>query len=171
MKSKSLRVAFPTSLHLAQISLQSPLMPLATVPTEAASPGRTPTLGASLITQFPHTWNVLLKHLHLFKLHPKTYSNHLVRKRSRFLTVRHKFPLYSLSSFLCIAPTALFSNCILQLLMDRPFPCPTHCLLFPQISHHVWLQAGAHHKHTALIHNKYTLSRTKLMGHVGGSVG
>lgn len=93
MKPKSPRGAFPTSLHLAQIFLQSHLMPLATVPTEAAFPERTATLGASLITRFPHTWNVLSKHLHLFKLHPKTYSNHLVRKRSRSLTVGHKLPL------------------------------------------------------------------------------
>lgn len=69
MKSTSPMVTFPTSPHLVQISFQSHLMSLARVPTEAAFPEHTPTLCASLITWFPHTWNVLLKHFHLFKLH------------------------------------------------------------------------------------------------------
>lgn len=62
VKSISPMVAFPGSLHLAQTSFQCHFMPLARVPPEGAFPEHTPTLCASLITRFPHIWNVLLKH-------------------------------------------------------------------------------------------------------------
>lgn len=54
-KSKSPRVLFPTSLHLARISLQLSLMPLTAIPTEAAFPEHMPTLCTSLISRLPHT--------------------------------------------------------------------------------------------------------------------
>lgn len=93
-----------------------------------------------------HTRNVLLKHLHLFKLHYKTDSKHLLGKLSRFLAVEHK---------LCSEVSATFSLILSLSLSQSTYSLPylvatfghfffplLDCLYFPQISHHEWLTAG-----------------------------
>lgn len=115
----------------------------------------------------PHMWNVLLKDLYPFKIHSKTCWNHLFRKHSRFPTAGHKLSSVasnmSAASSLSLSLKALILHHRSQLLLDIPsLPYWTYHLHLPQISHHVCLRTGTHHKCTALIPNKYTSYRTKL---------
>lgn len=54
-----------------------------------------------------HTRNVLLKHLHLFKLHYKTDSKHLLGKLSRFPAVEHKLSSEAAATFSLILSVSL----------------------------------------------------------------